>query len=131
MQSAPLPCGLGHRISTNPRAHERPLATWAPRTPRSTDSNSASTASLLISSSGRWASRSLTHRLAVYRLCLEARPHIKVALSGDGGDEIFFGYTSMRKQQWARRCRVVPRQLRQALHAASHGWTGTARPTGA
>ncbi|HEY0970481.1 MAG TPA: asparagine synthase (glutamine-hydrolyzing), partial [Gemmatimonadales bacterium] len=56
--------------------------------------------------------------LAVFQLCREARPHVKVALSGDGGDEIFLGYRGFLKQRLARRFRVMPRVLRR-LGAAS------------
>ncbi|MFL5733347.1 MAG: asparagine synthase (glutamine-hydrolyzing), partial [Chloroflexia bacterium] len=38
-----------------------------------------------------------TSALAVYMLCQQARPHVKVALSGDGGDEIFLGYKGLAK----------------------------------
>jgi asparagine synthase (glutamine-hydrolysing) len=67
-----------------------------------------------------------TSALATYRLCLEARPHIKVALGGDGGDEIFFGYSHLWKQQWARRLGLMPRGLRRMLRALANKQRGTA-----
>jgi asparagine synthase (glutamine-hydrolysing) len=66
-----------------------------------------------------------TSAMAVYRLCLEARPYIKVALGGEGGDELFYGYTHLWKQQWARRCRMLPKSLRELVRTATHGRCGT------
>jgi asparagine synthase (glutamine-hydrolysing) len=54
-----------------------------------------------------------TSALAVYLLCKQARPYVKVALSGDGGDELFLGYQFLLKQRLARHFRVAPTALRQ------------------
>lgn len=54
--------------------------------------------------------------LPTYRVCELARKHVKVALSGDGGDEVFAGY---RRYRWHMReeClrRALPLGLRESL----------------
>lgn len=46
--------------------------------------------------------------LPTYYLSRETRGHVKVALSGDGGDELFAGYDRYRALLWAERVGAVP-----------------------
>ena len=59
-------------------------------------------------------------QIPTFLVCQMARQHVTVALSGDGGDEMFAGYTRylMAQQLWSRLCRV-PRPLRKAAAKAA------------
>ena len=72
-------------------------------------------------------------QIPTYLLCELTRQHVTVALSGDGGDELFAGYTSYQKAiNLHRRIDVLPMWLRHALGAAirkgsSTAWTNAFR----
>ena len=62
--------------------------------------------------------------LPSYEVARAARREITVALTGDGGDEAFFGYATFRAAHLAQRYRrVVPGRLRRMLHARTQGIT--------
>lgn len=55
--------------------------------------------------------------LAVYHLCEVASEHVKVALSGDGADELLAGYPTYRASRLARGYRLLPRWARHAARS--------------
>jgi asparagine synthase (glutamine-hydrolysing) len=57
--------------------------------------------------------------IPTHYLSRETRKHVKVALSGDGGDELFGGYDRYRAMQLAHRLRGVPR----AVGRIARPWT--------
>ena len=70
-----------------------------------------------------------TSALGVRALSQFARQYVKVALSGDGGDEVFGGYDSYR---WIRGIAAVPLPVRAQASRAVHGllqrtWSASVR----
>ena len=57
--------------------------------------------------------------LPTYYLARETRTHVKVALSGDGGDELFGGYDRYRAMAIGERMRRFPSFLRRFITSAA------------
>jgi asparagine synthase (glutamine-hydrolysing) len=53
--------------------------------------------------------------IPTYVVCRETSQEVKVALSGDGADELFAGYDRYRGEYMSRYYRVLPKALRQKL----------------
>lgn len=68
--------------------------------------------------------------LPTYYLSKMAREHVKVALSGDGGDEFFLGYTTFQGLEFARYMNKVPPVFCNAASAILKKMDSTGRADG-
>lgn len=57
------------------------------------------------------------HAMGIWLLSQAARPHVKVALGGDGGDEAFGGYTRFARSRMLDAYSAIPRFVRTAVCA--------------
>lgn len=60
-----------------------------------------------------------TSAIPTYLVCREARRHVTVALSGDGGDEVFGGYTHYTRFRRLMAWDVLPKALRRLVPGRS------------
>jgi asparagine synthase (glutamine-hydrolysing) len=63
--------------------------------------------------------------IPTYRVCEQARRHVTVALSGDGGDELFAGY---RRHRWHKYEELVRARLPQGVRGPLFGLLGRTYP---
>ena len=64
--------------------------------------------------------------IPTYLICREIRKHVKVAFSGDGGDELFGGYPEFIRAPWLHRLGRLPGFLLSLLEAAAGRVNGRA-----
>jgi len=63
-----------------------------------------------------------TSAIPTFAVARMARNHLKVVLSGDGGDELFAGYSWLRQSRMAGRMATLPRWMRRVLASRVRGF---------
>ena len=67
-----------------------------------------------------------TSAIPTYLICREIRKYVKVAFSGDGGDELFGGYPEFIRAPWLHRLGKMPDFLLDLMEAAAGRVNGRA-----
>ena len=108
--SLAFPDAPGYDESLRARRTAARLGTRHIEIPLSSDQAGAEVPALLQQLDEPFADSSL---VPVQALARGAREHVKVALSGDGADELFAGYRRYRAEAWLRRWRRLPAPARE------------------
>jgi len=65
--------------------------------------------------------------IPTYQVCRAARRHVKMVLTGDGGDEVLSGYTSYQGEKFAAQFQRMPSPIRGAIPVLARAAAGLAR----
>lgn len=65
--------------------------------------------------------------IPTWQVCRAARRHVKMVLTGDGGDEVLSGYTSYQGEKFAAQFQRMPSPIRAAAPALARAAAGLTR----